>query len=132
MGKNKLSDLNDHLFESLELLKSGEMRPEVAREMSNIGRTLLESAKVELKYMDMLGLSKASSPLLASITDQVHPAAKQLAEPVITYRCANHLCGWEGKQKEKDLVRDGEQEMRVCPGCKKGNFHRLVNGVVEG
>lgn len=130
MSKNKLVDLNNHLFESLEMLKSGEMKPEVANQVCNIGRTLLESAKVELKYMDMMGLSRASSPLLSSITDQT-PAPRQLAEPVISYRCANHLCNWHGKQKEKDLVRDGEDERRVCPHCKKEEFHRLVNGVVE-
>lgn len=131
MSKNKLVDLNNHLFESLEMLKSGEMKPEVANQVCNIGRTLLESAKVELKYMDMMGLSKANSPLLSSITDQA-TAPKQLAEPLITYQCANHLCGWHGKQKEKDLVRDGDDERRVCPKCKKEAFHMLVNGVVQG
>jgi hypothetical protein len=131
MSKNKLVDLNDHLFESLEMLKSGEMKPEVANQVCNIGRTLLESAKVELKYMDMMGLSKASSPLLSSITEAPPSGQRQLAAVVITYRCANHLCAWEGQQKEKDLVRNDQEQTRVCPRCKKDQFHRVVNGVVE-
>lgn len=132
MSKNKLVDLNDHLFESLEMLKSGEMKPEVAREVSSIGRTLLESAKVELKYMEMLGMSKGSTPLLSSISETAAPATRQLKAVVITYRCANHHCAWEGQQKEKELLRSDQEEIRVCPRCKKDQFHRLVNGVVEG
>lgn len=132
MGKNKMSDLQNHLFESLEMLKTGEMNPETAREVSNIGRTLLETAKVEMRYMELLGASRASSPLLASVEESSGHKRPQLPEPVITYRCANHLCNWEGKQKEKDLVRDGEKEQRVCPRCKREQFHRLVNGIVEG
>lgn len=129
MGKNKMTDLQDHLFLTIEMLRSGELRPEVAREINNVGKTLLDSAKVEIKYMETLGLSKATTPLLASIGEGDKP--KQLAEPVITYRCTGKHCTWEGKQKEKELVKDSENEHRVCPVCKKEKFQMLVNGVAE-
>lgn len=128
MAKNKMADLQEHLFMALEMLKSGEMKPEVAREINNVGRTLLESAKVEIKYMDTLGLSRASTPLLAGLDA---PAKPMLAEPVITFRCATGHCTWQGMQKEKELLRNGTEEKRVCPECKKDLFYRLVNGRQE-
>jgi hypothetical protein len=128
MGKNKMTDLQDHLFLTIEMLRTGELKPEVAREINNVGRTLLDSAKVEMKYMETLGLSKASTPLLASIGTE---PVKQLPEPVITYSCANRHCTWEGKQKEKELLKDGDEERRICPLCKKDEFLMLINGRQE-
>lgn len=130
MAQNKMQDLQNHLFATIELLRSGEMKPEVAREINNVGRTLLDSAKVEIKYMETLGLSRASTPLLAGLENST-PPKPALPEPVITYRCRTATCGWEGRQKEKDLVRDGADERRVCPHCKKDQFWRLVNGMQE-
>lgn len=121
-----MEDLQEHLFLTLEMLRTGEMKPEVAREINGVGRTLLESAKVEIKYMETLGLSRASTPLLAGLgaATQQRPA---LPEPVITYKCRGTHCSWEGKQADK--LRSGDEHL--CPKCHSSKFWRLVNGMQE-
>lgn len=55
MPRNKLTDLNDHLFAALERLNDEEMKPEVlereiarARAISDVGKRIIENAKVTL------------------------------------------------------------------------------------
>ena len=50
MAKNKLSDLRDHLFETLESLKDPEkpMDLERARAVSEVAQTMINLAKVEV------------------------------------------------------------------------------------
>lgn len=129
MANNKMTDLQNHLFTAIEMLQSGEMEVDQALAISKLGSTLLESAKVEIKYMDTVGASRARSPLLSSIDE--HTTVPALAEARITYRCSTAECGWEGTQKQKDRIADGTEERRVCPTCKKDQFHMLVNGKIE-
>jgi hypothetical protein len=53
--KNKLVDLRDHLFESIEMLKSGEMEIEKAQAINGLAQTLVASAKVEVDYIRHVG-----------------------------------------------------------------------------
>jgi hypothetical protein len=53
--KNKLSDLRDHLFESIEMLKSGEMEIDKAQAINGLAQTLVASAKVEVDYIKQVG-----------------------------------------------------------------------------
>jgi hypothetical protein len=53
--KNKLSDLRDHLFESIEMLKSGEMEIDKAQAINGLAQTLVGSAKVEVDYIKQVG-----------------------------------------------------------------------------
>lgn len=57
MAKNKLSDLRNHLFETLEALKDPEkpMDIERAQAVCNVAHELIETAKVEVKFMDVTG-----------------------------------------------------------------------------
>lgn len=60
--KNKLSDLRNHLFETIEQLKDEEkpMDIERAKAVSKVAQTILDSAKVELKALELAGSAKAS------------------------------------------------------------------------
>ena len=55
--KNKLSDLRNHLFATLEALRDEEKPMEIARAhaVAEISREIIHSAKVELQAMEVLG-----------------------------------------------------------------------------
>jgi hypothetical protein len=53
--KNKLSDLRNHLFESIEMLKNGEMEIDKAQAINGLAQTLVASAKVEVDYIRQVG-----------------------------------------------------------------------------
>lgn len=55
--KNKISDLRNHLFETLEALKDEEKPMELARAkaISEVAQTIINSAKVEIKFMEVSG-----------------------------------------------------------------------------
>lgn len=50
--KNKMEDLRNHLFETLEMVKDGKMDVAQARAMSEVGRTIIGTAKLELEYIE--------------------------------------------------------------------------------
>ncbi len=51
MTKNKMDDLRDHLFETLEKVKDGDMKIETAEAIAHIAGVLVESAKVEVRFI---------------------------------------------------------------------------------
>lgn len=55
--KNRMSDLRNHLFETLEALKDGDhpMDIERAKAISDVAQTLINSAKVEIQFMEAVG-----------------------------------------------------------------------------
>lgn len=55
--KNKIEDLRDHLFETIEALKDPDnpMDIERARAVNELGGTLVDSAKVEVAYLKEVG-----------------------------------------------------------------------------
>jgi hypothetical protein len=57
MPKNKISDLRDHLFETLEALKDKEapMDLDRAKAICGVAKHLIESAKVEVDYIRVVG-----------------------------------------------------------------------------
>jgi hypothetical protein len=71
MAKNKLSDLRDHLFETLERLKDDEkpMDLDRAKAIANVAQTIINSATVEVKAMDAFGQADPSE-----FFDQKRPA----------------------------------------------------------
>jgi hypothetical protein len=66
--KNKLSDLRNHLFETIEALKDEDkpMDIERARAVSSVAQTILDSAKVELKEIEISGSTVSSEFLEVS------------------------------------------------------------------
>jgi hypothetical protein len=53
MAKNKITDLRDHLFEAIEMLKDEEsnMTVEKAEAIATLGQTIINSAKLEIDYI---------------------------------------------------------------------------------
>lgn len=60
--KNTLTDLHNHLFETLEGLKDPDnpMDIERAKAVSTVAQTLIDAAKVELKFMELAGQEEHS------------------------------------------------------------------------
>jgi hypothetical protein len=55
--QNKIQDLRNHLFATLEALRDKDkpMDIERAKAISNVANSLIESAKVEVKYLELIG-----------------------------------------------------------------------------
>jgi len=60
--KNKIDDLRNHLFATLEALQDEEnpMDIERAQAISNVAQTLINSAKVEVEYLKATGQTMGS------------------------------------------------------------------------
>lgn len=60
--KNKIEDLRNHLFATLEALQDPDnpMELERARAISDVAQTLINSAKVEVDFIKNTGASKGS------------------------------------------------------------------------
>lgn len=52
MAKNKIDDLRDHLFATLEALRDNDMEIERAKAIADVARVLVDSAKVEVSYIE--------------------------------------------------------------------------------
>lgn len=57
MAKNTMQDLRNHLFETLEKLKDDEKPMDIdrARAICGVAHQLIESAKVEVKFIEQTG-----------------------------------------------------------------------------
>ena len=75
--KNKLTDLRNHLFESIEMLKNGEMEIDKAQAINGLAQTLVASAKVEVDYIRQVG---GMSDRSAFIEGETQPAQLRLAK----------------------------------------------------
>ena len=60
--KNTLTDLHNHLFETLEKLTDPDepLDVERAKAVCRVADTLIESAKVELQFMELMGKEEPS------------------------------------------------------------------------
>jgi hypothetical protein len=60
--KNKMDDLRDHLFETLEALKDKENPMDIsrARAVSDVAGRLIDSAKVEVEFIKATGQTDGS------------------------------------------------------------------------
>jgi hypothetical protein len=63
MAKNKLTDLRDHLFETIEALKDPEKPMEVkrAQAISAVAQAIIGTAKLEVQYLRMTRGNDADS-----------------------------------------------------------------------
>jgi hypothetical protein len=57
MPKNTMNDLRNHLFETLEALKDEDKPMDIdrAKAVAQVAQQLIESAKVEVKFMEVTG-----------------------------------------------------------------------------
>ena len=62
MAKNKIDDLRDHLFATLEALRDDDkpMEIERARAVADVARTIIESAKVEVDMLKVTGGTRST------------------------------------------------------------------------
>jgi len=62
MAKNRLQDLRDHLFETLERLKDDDkpMEVERARAVADVAHAIINSAKLEIRFLEVTGQDTAS------------------------------------------------------------------------
>lgn len=63
MARNKIADLRNHLFETIEALKDDEkpMDLERARAISEVAQTIINSAKVEVDLLKAVSSSRPAS-----------------------------------------------------------------------
>jgi len=61
--RNKVEDLRNHLFETIEMLKDKEdpMDIERAKAIAQVAQQIIESAKAETKHLEIVGGNSASS-----------------------------------------------------------------------
>ena len=76
MARNKISDLRDHLFEMIENIKDAKKPEDVDREIakakaiSDVAEVIIDSAKVEVQYLEMAGFTKSDSEFLKPINEK--------------------------------------------------------------
>ena len=72
--KNKMDDLRNHLFETLEALKDEDKPMDIdrAKAISNIAGRLIETAKVEVDYLEVTGQAKGSEFLPSPSVERPH------------------------------------------------------------
>ena len=75
MARNKLSDVRDHIFMALERLSdetltNDQINVEVdkAKAISQLAGTLIQSAKVEIDFINATGILESQSDLFKSVT----------------------------------------------------------------
>jgi len=57
--KNKMADLRNHLFEAIESLRDNKITPEKAKSICEVAQVIINSAKVELEFMKVIGVKKS-------------------------------------------------------------------------
>ena len=80
--KNKIENLRDHLFATIEALRDPDKPMEIdrARAISEVANSIIESAKVEVRYLDIIGGRNSSAFLDAApaLPTPAVPAAPRL------------------------------------------------------
>ncbi len=78
MARNKIDDLRDHLFETLEALKDPDKPMELdrARTVADVAQVIVESAKVEVNFLKVTGALRSTHFL--PVDDEEKPATKRL------------------------------------------------------
>lgn len=60
MARNKINDLRDHLFETLERLKDGDIDITTAKTMADVAQVIINSAKIEVDFIKATGATEDS------------------------------------------------------------------------
>ncbi len=77
--KNKIEDLRNHLFETLEALKDDEKPMDVdrARAVAEVANVIVESAKVEVSFLKTTGALQ-STGFLPDGAEDIKPIPRRL------------------------------------------------------
>ena len=81
MPKNKIEDLRNHLFETLEALKDEEKPMELdrARAIADVARVVVDSAKVEVRFLEVTGAARSTGFLPEDTGEDERPRARLAA-----------------------------------------------------
>jgi len=77
--RNKIDDLRNHLFETLEALKDDEkpMDLDRARAIAEVAKVIVDSAKVEVDFLKVTGAAR-STDFLPDGSDLTAPTSRRL------------------------------------------------------
>lgn len=74
-----INDLREHLFDTIAQVKQGTMDLARAKQIADVGRVIVDSAKVEVEAMRAVGAKKGTGFLqLPEVAPASAPAARQL------------------------------------------------------
>lgn len=78
MARNKINDLRDHLFETIEMLKDGDKKMDLdkAKVIADVAQVIVNSAKIEVDYLRVTGASQSETQFLSPIDK---PELKRIA-----------------------------------------------------
>lgn len=78
MAKNKITDLRDHLFETIELLKDRDnpMALDRAEVISKVAQTIINAAKVEVDLVKALDASAPGSASFFNLPEENRDLSK--------------------------------------------------------
>ena len=54
MARNKIEHLRDHLFETIEMIKEGDMELDKAKAIAELAQVIVNSAKIEVDFMKIV------------------------------------------------------------------------------
>lgn len=54
MARNKIEDLRNHLFETIEMLKDGDIELDKAKTIAEIAQVIVNSAKIEVDFIKVV------------------------------------------------------------------------------
>jgi hypothetical protein len=79
--KNTIEDLRNHLFATLEALQDKDNPMDLARakEIANVARVIVESAKVEVEFAEVTG--ELTSTKFLPISDDAQPGGSREGAP---------------------------------------------------
>jgi len=78
--RNKIDDLRNHLFETLEALKDDEkpMDLDRARTVAEVAKVIVESAKVEVNFLKVTGAARSTGFLPDGDDEITTPVGRRL------------------------------------------------------
>jgi len=83
MPKNRITDLRDHLFATLESLRDDDKPMDVdrAKAIADVARVIVDSAKVEVQMLEVTGAASGTGfiPEEPSRIDQAKAVRRELA-----------------------------------------------------
>lgn len=80
--KNKISDLRNHLFATLEALRDEEKPMEIdrAKAIAEVAQAVIDSAKVEVAFIHATGVKAGSGFIQLDSADDNKPALPRLVK----------------------------------------------------
>ena len=129
MPKNKLDDLRNHLFEVIEMLKDGDISVENAKAIKGVGDTIINSAKVELQFINITKNTQIKSNFISA------PEADNQPKQLTTDEIADCKCGdaiYPSDAEKSSFLGLDYPRCRTCLAMLPVNLdHTKANGAAH-